>query len=257
MWRFWKISCFSFEKKHLFPLKTTIEFWMFWEIFPFQSHSRANLLRLAILKNFRIFFVKPVYFFNKKTQVLIVFRNLTLSVAFYGRFATNWSGNNFTFRSVNKFAYVAWTQLANIGLKKCRKWPMWEQSDKVTIRPESSQFCWKFLRNCSNWAFLRFWVHSVVLRNCFAEALFCVLLILTLGQLRIEIHFLDLLFDSQLQFLVPWHHTCKYNFIKHQSNQTALCMISSWHHSRNITSFVHQKSVALKNDYTQNLIMTI
>ena len=63
---------------------------MFWEIFLLQSHSTANLLLLAILKNSRFFSKIPSIFFEK-TQILNVFRNLSIAVAFYGKFAkTRW-----------------------------------------------------------------------------------------------------------------------------------------------------------------------
>ena len=79
-------------------------------------HSIANLPPLGISKNNQVFFEKPIYF-QKKTQISNVLRNLTISGAFYGKFATIWPKNYFRFSSVNVFADVAWTQLANIGKK--------------------------------------------------------------------------------------------------------------------------------------------
>ena len=62
---------------------------MFWEIVLFQSHSTANLLILEIFKNSKFFPKNPFSFFWKK-KILTVLRNLTISVALYGKFATIW-----------------------------------------------------------------------------------------------------------------------------------------------------------------------
>ena len=72
------------------------------------------------------FFRKTHLFFQKWPKVRTLW-DIFISVAFYGKSATIWSKNKFTFTSVNKLADVTWTQLANIGFKKCRKWPIWEE----------------------------------------------------------------------------------------------------------------------------------
>ena len=75
------------------------------------THSTAVLLPLANFKKTQEYFSKnPSNFFLKKPQFLNVFRNLTISVRFYGKFATvPWK----------KTEPQAGTQakLANIGLK--------------------------------------------------------------------------------------------------------------------------------------------
>ena len=75
------------------------------KIIPFDTHSTANLPPLSILK--KKIFQKNPSIFPKKSQFLNVSRILTISVAFYGKFATIWSKNNFTFSSVNILADVA------------------------------------------------------------------------------------------------------------------------------------------------------
>ena len=65
-------------------------------------------------KNSSFFSKKPICF-SKNLQILNVLRILTILVAFYGKFATIWSKNDFAFSSVNKLGYVAWTHLANMG----------------------------------------------------------------------------------------------------------------------------------------------
>ena len=63
------------EKKH------------FKEIIPFDAHSKANLQPVAILKKFKIFFPKNPFVFSQKPKILNVLKNLTIPVAFYGKFA--------------------------------------------------------------------------------------------------------------------------------------------------------------------------
>ena len=70
----------------------------FQEQIPFETHSRKNLPHLAILKNFKIFLRKKPIYFSKKHQILNVLRILCIPIAFYGKFATIWWKNNFTFR---------------------------------------------------------------------------------------------------------------------------------------------------------------
>ena len=65
-----------------------IKFWTFWESLLFQSHSTANLLPLAIWKNLQFFFSKSLSFYLERTQFLNVLRNLTISWALNGNFAT-------------------------------------------------------------------------------------------------------------------------------------------------------------------------
>ena len=72
----------------------------FYEIMPFDTHSTANLPPISISKK------KPICF-SKKNPTLNVLRILTIRVAFYGKFATIWSKNNFTFSNVNKLTDVA------------------------------------------------------------------------------------------------------------------------------------------------------
>ena len=74
------------------------------------------------IEKIQVFFRKTHLFFQEKTRISNVLRNLTISVAFNGKF-TNWSKNNFTFSSVNKLADKAWMQLANIGLKNVENDP--------------------------------------------------------------------------------------------------------------------------------------
>ena len=54
-------------------------------------HSTANLPPLAILKKNQVFVgEKTSIFFSKNTQILNVLANLTISVAFYYKFAHIW-----------------------------------------------------------------------------------------------------------------------------------------------------------------------
>ena len=71
---------------------------------PFDTRSTANLSPLAFLKKNQVLSENPSIF-SKKTQILNVLRNISVSVAFYGTFATIWL-KNFTFRNVNKLADV-------------------------------------------------------------------------------------------------------------------------------------------------------
>ena len=84
---FEKTNWFFFEKPIYFFFKKP-NFWTFWEILLFQSDFTASLLPLAILKKFIIFFRESHLFYWKKAQFLIVLRKFTISVAFYGKFAT-------------------------------------------------------------------------------------------------------------------------------------------------------------------------
>ena len=75
-----------FEKTICFLIKKP-NFVTFREILLIQLRSTANLLPLAVFKQLKIFFEKPI-FFSKGSQVLSVLRYLTISVAFYSKFAT-------------------------------------------------------------------------------------------------------------------------------------------------------------------------
>ena len=68
-------------------------------------HSTAKFTLISILKRFipKKNFPKK----TKKTQILNVSRTTTIPAAFYGKFATSWSKENFTFGSVNILADVA------------------------------------------------------------------------------------------------------------------------------------------------------
>ena len=88
----------------IFAKKTSKIRWknIFKKKISFETHSRKNLPPVAILKNSKIFFKKKPIYFSKKPQFLNVLRILSISVAFYGKFATMWWKNNFTFRSEQK-----------------------------------------------------------------------------------------------------------------------------------------------------------
>ena len=51
-----------------------------------ERHSSSNLPPIRIFKKF-IFFSKKPIFFSKKKHISYVLRNLTILVAFYGKFA--------------------------------------------------------------------------------------------------------------------------------------------------------------------------
>ena len=62
---------------------------------PFDTHSTANLLPLAILKKLKIFFRKTHQFFLRKPKFWTFWvRNHTISVAFYGKFTAIWWKNS-------------------------------------------------------------------------------------------------------------------------------------------------------------------
>ena len=52
-------------------------------------------------ENSRFFPIQKTSIFSKETQNSFVLRNLSISVAFFGKYATNW-WNKFTFRNVNE-----------------------------------------------------------------------------------------------------------------------------------------------------------
>ena len=92
----------------------------FQEKLPFETHSRKKLLGVPILKNFMVFLIKKRIYFSKKPQLSNILRNLTIRVAFYGKFATIWWKNNFTCRRE----------------KICRCWRErnWQTSGKKNVR---------------------------------------------------------------------------------------------------------------------------
>ena len=74
-----------------------------------------------------MFFFQKNSIFPKKTKILnVLLRNLTVSVAFYGKFSTIWSKENFTLRNVNERTNCRCGVNA-IGklVKKRRLWPIW------------------------------------------------------------------------------------------------------------------------------------
>ena len=110
------------RKNHLFQKKTQIL--NVSRIFTIPVELCGKFVTFSDFQKIQVSFKKTFYFF-KKTQTSNVLKNFSISAAFYEKFATIWSKNNFTFSSVNLLAAVAWTQLANIGLKKRRKWSFW------------------------------------------------------------------------------------------------------------------------------------
>ena len=60
----------------------------FWKIIPFDTHYTANLPPLPIVKNSN--FLSKTMFFFKTKQLWKYLRNLSIPVAFYGKFAITW-----------------------------------------------------------------------------------------------------------------------------------------------------------------------
>ena len=112
-----KNSRFSLGRTHLFLKKPKL--WTFCWILLYQSHSASNLQPLAILKKFTIILGHPIYFFLKKKQLLNILRNLTNSVAFYGKFA-NFSDFKKIQNFLEKPIYFFW--------KRPKIWAFWEIS---------------------------------------------------------------------------------------------------------------------------------
>ena len=79
---FLKSRIFLFGKTHPLFLRETPIFWTFWEFLQFQWPCSATFLLLAILGKARIFSKYQCLFFQKKTKVLNVLRDLTNSIAF-------------------------------------------------------------------------------------------------------------------------------------------------------------------------------
>ena len=69
------------------------------------------MLPLLILEKTQFFFQKTHLFFQKKTQIFNVLRNLTIPVAFYGKFALIWG----------KKLLLKHEQTADVGVKAIGK----------------------------------------------------------------------------------------------------------------------------------------
>ena len=87
-----KCATFKYIEKfqHFFPKNQTNfpkkpSFRNFFKKLIFQQHSTTSLLFLKIFEIFQIFFEKPI-FFPETTQLLIVLKIPTSSVAYYGDF---------------------------------------------------------------------------------------------------------------------------------------------------------------------------
>ena len=95
------------------------------------------MLPLAILKKIRTFFRKTHLFFFKKTQFLNVFRNFTVSVAFYGKFATfgDFEKFNIFFRKTHLFfeknpvfeRFEKFHYFSRILRQICYLWRFWKK----------------------------------------------------------------------------------------------------------------------------------
>ena len=88
------------------------------EIIPFYTHSTAILPPLSILKKKSIFFRRKPIYFSKKTQILNVLRTFTISIAFYGKFATIW-WKKLTFRHVANRCWFVYA--SSIGKHRVKK----------------------------------------------------------------------------------------------------------------------------------------
>ena len=88
-----------------------------------------------------------------------VLKNLTISVAFYGKFATIWWKRKKI--HVQKREGTSWTQLANVGLKKRQKWSIWEEDFAFIFlriwRKIMNGFAWlKFIYHFSQYLLIFF-----------------------------------------------------------------------------------------------------
>ena len=79
-------------------------------------HSTAKLSPLQILKKFNFFSGKTIYL-SKKTQILDVLRDLTISVHLCGKFTVSWL-KNFTFRIVISVIILPDTDIRTSSLGK-------------------------------------------------------------------------------------------------------------------------------------------
>ena len=71
----------------------------------FDTHSKANLPLLPILEKNQFFFSKKPIVFTKK-PVSRIMRNLTISVAFYGKFGDNLVLKKFHGRTPDSFTNI-------------------------------------------------------------------------------------------------------------------------------------------------------
>ena len=78
-------------------------------------HSRKSLLYVTILKDLKVSFEK-IHLVFQKTQILSLLWIRSIPVAFYSKFATIYSEENFTFRNVNEHRFSA-----NVNDKHCVK----------------------------------------------------------------------------------------------------------------------------------------
>ena len=62
------------------------------------THFTANLPPLAVLEKFKFFWKSPPFFSKKKSQILNVLRNLTISVRILRQIFYKLVGKSFTFR---------------------------------------------------------------------------------------------------------------------------------------------------------------
>ena len=103
---FYRFLRFSFFSKNPSPFWE--KRWTFWEILNFQSHITTILLSIAIFKNW-FFSGKTHLIFFSKNQILNVLRTFTISVAFYGKFATFTDFKIFFFQKIHRFLGKKWT----------------------------------------------------------------------------------------------------------------------------------------------------
>ena len=129
---FFKIICFfiifsnfsNFNFFLIFAKKTSKIRWKgIFKKIPFETLSRKKFPHVAILKNFKIFFEKKFIYFSEKKptfECFEVLRNLSIPIAFYGKFATIWWKSYFRFRRE----------------QNCRCWRErnWQTSGKKNVR---------------------------------------------------------------------------------------------------------------------------
>ena len=112
-WRYnfkrWKH--FFLEKKHFFFI-----------IFPNLSNVPSFLI---FCRKIQIFFSKTLSIFSEKPQILNVLRNLTISVAFYDKFATIWWKKNW--HSDTSTTDVGSFSASSIGKHRVKNAPIWEE----------------------------------------------------------------------------------------------------------------------------------
>ena len=99
-----------------------------YEILPFNTLSTANLPPLSIMNKTHVFFEKTISFFKKPNL-----RNLTISVAFYGNFATIGKKNS---HSVTRTYCRYWC----VGVNAIGKHRVKKQRQKWIIREKGFAF---------------------------------------------------------------------------------------------------------------------